>query len=575
MWTLNSSGVAKCVGGENCSTGYEKDEDKIRYLKDKFRISFSEGPLKSFTSGKENKYEICIYAYFEDIRNFEISKTGKTDDGKEFDLFYKITNPPLTFENKPYENSTLDLPRICFITDNLYDKMEFPFKGNIIIYESNKRNPLTIKGNKKISSISLKGAKLEERIIETHYATKESEYILTNISPEKEHELIVDLDIKVERDFNVLVNGEYIGEIKNEYSGKSSDTFSIKKNKLTNTTTIKLIPQINYTNADLRYQANIRLIPKETKFITIFAPGNIIPFRIKHSVRKNLDRSFFDWLFDEIDEIFISYDTSLYADFNSDNIPDYPIGRIGGISISDVSSYLLRVLNYEKLPNEEILTMGNDIGSKEIIDRDDKKYQTQRLATMLIIPTEIAKELEKIGYKINRQLFESEYYSHESEPWKNKSLIYHSDHGSKGAAGIYYYEIPYLNNSLVFSDSCLTCATTNTISFCHNAIRKGAIAYVGSVGLTYGSTNSIGARIINSIFTTNDKIGTAFVTKLKSIEEITQDEYHDYTRSSFLHSMLLGYPDLQINPNKLLEEEVFLPKPNFYFNTQLLEVKSE
>ena len=204
-------------------------------------------------------------------------------------------------------------------------------------------------------------------------------------------------------------------------------------------------------------------------YLTIMASGNVIPHE-KH--RTTLFDHEFSW----------ALDSSHYADITGDNLPDVAVGRIAGISNSDVSSYVARVLFYDSFERSD--SVGFFASSFGGIVSD-------YTATSVNL-------FKNSDYNVYSHLVKDEAYHFDSSEWEGRDMIFYSDHGNSYWSGMYYYDIPKLANTFVITVACFTASTYDRYSFWASAIRNGAIGFVGSVSETFVSFSYYG--ILNEIY---------------------------------------------------------------------------
>ncbi len=248
----------------------------------------------------------------------------------------------------------------------------------------------------------------------------------------------------------------------------------------------------------------------KVKYLTIIAPDEIIP----HSSE---GRGLSDWK--------TALDASLYADLNNDNKPDVLVGRISGFTVTDVSSYIARALFYDsftKTNNAKFMASSFNGLLKDMTDR-------------------ISTYFSNAGYNSVPVTVKESWYDFNPTEWENQDLIYYTDHGKSGWAGIESYEIPNLDNSLVIVAACDTVKTLGPYSFAVSVLKNGAIGYVGCVSTTFLSTEY--TKYLNEIFYYGRSLGEAF----KNVYEPTKFHGGD---------ILLGDPTLNINPKHLLKKEI-------------------
>ena len=222
----------------------------------------------------------------------------------------------------------------------------------------------------------------------------------------------------------------------------------------------------------------------------------------------------------------MALDPSHYADITGDKLPDVSVGRIAGISSSDVSSYLARSIFYsefQKTNNMKFLasSFGGVLGA-----------MTQKISAIF----------KGAGYNSIDIIYAEEMPEFDPIEWENQDLIYYTDHGGSQWSGIESNEIPQLENSLILSASCSTVSTSDKDSFWAHAIRKGAIGYLGAAGTTFLSSDY--SHFLNNVYYSDISIlGSAFKNSYDST-------------SSRAMTMLVGDPTLDISPDYLLQEEI-------------------
>ena len=223
---------------------------------------------------------------------------------------------------------------------------------------------------------------------------------------------------------------------------------------------------------------------------------------------------------------YYSADQLNYSVINTNPYLDVSVGRIFGISSSDVSSYIARDLFYSS-------TLKNNANILSTVG-----------LLMMDSPSEIYSNgimFSKLGYN-SSVFYDPNNYAAPAD-WKNKFFIFNLGHGSTYSSGIFSSDIPLLDNSFAILESCLTCAFNladkkNSL-FCADFIRKGGIGYIGAVDESgYVNTNGI----ISEIFSQNSTIGDAFRDSKNSAISFSnnQNPMPWYT--------LIGDPTFILNP---------------------------
>lgn len=232
-------------------------------------------------------------------------------------------------------------------------------------------------------------------------------------------------------------------------------------------------------------------------------------------------------------DFYWALDPSLYADTNGDRKPELAVGRIAGITLSDASTNIAQSLFYNEF------TKSNNM---KFMGSSNQGYYAG-------LVREIANKFSYSGYNAKTVTSDEEAYDFEPSEWKNQDLIYYLDHGNSYWSGIYSWEIPLLNNSLVISDSCSTASTFDTDSFWAKSIRQGAIGYIGAVGVSlstlYGTENR-NIDFLNYVYYYKDDLGQAFkksydTDKYMAMNIFFGDPTLNLQPSIFLKTTLLSF----------------------------------
>ena len=266
-------------------------------------------------------------------------------------------------------------------------------------------------------------------------------------------------------------------------------------------------------------------------YLTLFGAPNAIPIKEEMGRTGSWDNA-------------RSLDSSEYADvYLEDGFSDLAVGRIQGITISDVSSYVGRDLLYSKIgkTNNIALLLGDgEFDWNGAFNSDGLKIKKWALV------------LEKIGYSVKCLVgsgasSECLNFISPEEDWPikmmNTDLIFIGHHGSPTFAGIYLNQIPVLEKSMVILASCSTCASSDGNSFCNNIMRRGAISNIAALSIAWGG-NPLYYDFMNKIYGKNNlDIGTAFAAS------------YNYDIFMFM-TTLLGDPTFNPEPDYKFEEEV-------------------
>ena len=233
-----------------------------------------------------------------------------------------------------------------------------------------------------------------------------------------------------------------------------------------------------YTTSQIK--ENTLTIISNPNAIPMYAPGDLCAF---------VDR--------------IEADGRIYGSLNNYEYIDMSVGRIMGISLSDVSSNIARSLFFDKLNRNK---------NALLVVREDHQDEVLRIAIRLGRVTKDYAQDEVVLETYAREFywtdtiknkFENEYFysGHKEVLEKSKEihegyddafLILFADHGSSGGfSGMmssYYMKSNkiYLSPSLVIDLACSTCYYRGDGNeFCAQGIRRGAIAQQGAVDVSY------------------------------------------------------------------------------------------
>ncbi|MFH0956404.1 MAG: C25 family cysteine peptidase, partial [Candidatus Aenigmatarchaeota archaeon] len=259
-------------------------------------------------------------------------------------------------------------------------------------------------------------------------------------------------------------------------------------------------------------------------YLTVFGAPNAIPV-------KKFSYKYSGYNFS------IALDQNQYGDiFLGDMLPDMAVGRIQGMTLSDVSGYLARDLFYDEIGRtNRIQFMAKSIYSMEYIANAWTGY------------------FDVAGYDASCSLGDTVYVPPAGgcdldttlltwpDLWNDRDVVSFMDHGGPYAAGIQSSVIPDLANSVVLADACLTCTVYDARSFCNKAIRKGSLGFMGAVSYAW-SEDSTHKRVLEGIYNFN-------VTKGESSLALGQSFSKAYTYYTYYMDTLLGDPTLNLDPD--------------------------
>jgi len=204
-----------------------------------------------------------------------------------------------------------------------------------------------------------------------------------------------------------------------------------------------------------------------------------------------------------IDQNYRALDITDYADiYLNDRYPDMAVGRIQGISTSDVSGYLARDLFHSNIDknNAVFSYLREGFGPPAKLNEWSKIFAQAGYEAFCAMDNISGADLSYCKKTPEVQW---------GAMWEDKDFIYYDDHGDVDWAGIKYSSIPELNNPLVVMAACLTCSTAYSNSFCNNIIRRGALGFIGAVSVAY-SNNIIYDDTINAVFFEGLDVGKSF-----------------------------------------------------------------
>ncbi|MFH1225563.1 MAG: C25 family cysteine peptidase [Candidatus Diapherotrites archaeon] len=276
----------------------------------------------------------------------------------------------------------------------------------------------------------------------------------------------------------------------------------------------------NYMDVDAFIDSSIEALGADVEYLTIVASPNAIGM---------------DYL-DEGGDYYAA-DAWFYSKTkDGDPLLDLAVGRIFGVTVADTSAYVVRSMFYdETLQNEEsmLITMGRtDQTAPAEVYAFGKVMSSAGYATVVIPEGEGPNML-------NPHM--------KPEHWKDKFFTIYRDHGGTTWAGIDAHEIPYLDNSFITTMACLTCTFKYYFkySFCANAIRQGAIGFIGATDSS-GGVNMDGQ--IAEIFANGSTTGEAFRNSKNAgivldAATLTQGNIEDNSSGWYL---LIGDPTMKV-----------------------------
>jgi hypothetical protein len=223
-----------------------------------------------------------------------------------------------------------------------------------------------------------------------------------------------------------------------------------------------------------------------------------------------------------------------YAELDGDPLLDIAVGRIFGISTSDVSTCVARSLFHAA-----------------IVPHPENVYTTRGIP-MNTAASEVyalGQALGGVGYAATITPAGST-----AADWSGQSLVVYKDHGAPDWAGIHVSQLPLLDPAFVMLEACLTCAFTEASDgdgrydtplrnlFCANLLRKGAVGCVGATD-TSGYCNLTG--LLTELLGRGAPLGAAFVNAMNQVR-VYDSLIIGETGNAMGYYVLLGDPTLRL-----------------------------
>lgn len=194
------------------------------------------------------------------------------------------------------------------------------------------------------------------------------------------------------------------------------------------------------------------------QYLTIFGSPNAIPALVQ--------------------EVF-SADAFVYPDLNKDGFPELMAGRVYGISLSDVSSYVARVLfadRLEKVQDFSVLLNFNDDWNGAVIPQKTIAKTAQQVLT-------------QAGAQSRSFFTDEDASTITPDKLLNRFYVNYLNHGSATWTGFEWWSgmrDKWLKPSVLLVTACSSCAFESLALdryklVCAQALRKGVLAHFGSV----------------------------------------------------------------------------------------------
>jgi len=365
-------------------------------------------------------------------------------------------------------------------------------------------------------------------------------------------------------DWNIKSNKEYVPDksprIYNLYTKHSlaSPFLASAKHEL-------LIPvkSTDYQEIDNLFTAKLRQyfnIPETSAeklpyFLTIIASPDAIPISRPSTEEDGCFCSMFSCVSQ------VEADGRIYGSLDDYGIINLPVGRIMGVSSSDVSGYVARDIFFDELPKNKdaLVVIGGDY-QKEINDICGELGITQDCNINELALEEYARRYFWTDEMRNEFNQESFYSGHEEvslkvteiyEKYDNVYLNLFDDHGyPEGFVGMMDSSFMinnkmYLQPSIILGLACSTCDYSGGGElFCVQGIRRGALVQQGAVDVSYWHQEF--DNVLRSIISQSRTIGDAYLEARNEEYGINHDNYCTGLRGDSYYA-LLGDPTFRPN----------------------------
>ncbi len=349
-----------------------------------------------------------------------------------------------------------------------------------------------------------------------------------------------DLNIKAEEEFQPEKSGTSFYELYSKTSLASPILASAKHELIISTIAT------DYESIDEFIENKINSLQLSPEYLTIIASPDAI--QLSQSGRKiSSNRQFEEEL-----------DNSIYGNINEDLFIELMVGRIFGITTSDVSSLISRNIFYSSFPlqnNFAMLNGGGPHGTHWIMRGKTNDYL-----------------LSNAGLNMRSQYIR-ETQNFNLDNLEQQKIIAYIDHGSPSGGnygGLRTTSLRekniYFPSTLFVGDSCSTCAYSKAKAplFCTNVLRRGAVAYFGSVDVMYISGDPQ-SRVIDFLLGTT--IGEAN-RRYKNYQ--IMEAYNRGERDLSRPDILVGDPTLNLGVDR--PTNIDLIKYKYNKNEKKLEI---
>ncbi|MBN1961643.1 MAG: hypothetical protein JW841_11910 [Deltaproteobacteria bacterium] len=276
----------------------------------------------------------------------------------------------------------------------------------------------------------------------------------------------------------------------------------------------------------------------QPQYLTIVASPNTIPqARNTNEYLRKPETAFVKW---------VQIDGSIYGDLDGDYFQDLKVGRLYSLSLSDVTSYIARVLTYDHLPK------ATDFASLTSFELQFcSGYHKNLFIEELMEAAGFTNASATVGYG----------QSFAVDTLRDKALLAYDGHGTTTSMNGGFSVSRLRSNAIWFpetvitSTACLICSWNKANKaqlFCAEAFRRGAIAIVSA--MDENATNAgVNVSFIRSL-TYGADLGSAF---------------RDATNISFADSVQVYSPFLS-----MLGDPTFNPKWSSSDTVDIVQVET-
>ncbi len=536
-FNITNEGYSICALGDSCSSGFELKTKEVYASENSLKYNIS-------ISSSSSTFTVCLVTNLLDcdgIRSVEIYNAGSLIGQQSMNC---VRNSSIFF----------GVYTSCFQVDNLRSgELEFRVNGakfampnasessswlNIYDYDSTAFECI-VDDNTCTLGLSLEnitGAVANTTSNFNFHTNPTNEYYLSFSDYPNTRNI---------QNFSVYVNGIFVVSLPSwqVYDYKIKIPHDLITNRV-NVTIIPILQDSSWRSSEESiYYISPVLEPlvELPYFLTIIASPEVIP----------LSRPSGTYYYDT--ELQWEVDGRIYGSLNNNRFINLPTGRIMGITLSDVSSYMSRDLFFDKLPkNRDALIVVRE-------DYQDEIFQIGQEMGSISEPSRDGAVLAQYARRyfwtnsVRNQFQQEFFYSGNSGVDNNQSAIYgeydkvylrlFDNHGwTGGFAGM--MDVDYLKNNKIYLKpgfvlglACSTCGyvpiSLKGDLFCTQGIRRGILAQQGAIDVSYWHQEF--DDVLNGTILDNETIGEAYLTA-------RNNEYIDRLGGGDNYYAMLGDP---------------------------------